>query len=185
MCFGFYFVFLYLLHFLSVSRVALWEHSFLTIGSSRVSPNSECGGLFCWIGLYSMLMGLWISHVQNSICKKRGKNGMSILTFWTLNCPLFGPPKLLWAVWVAMQHRVTMISQQEDTCKETHTGVRASTVKWQAEKWTVHSRFSFLSFFFKTQQKADICQVCITNTGYRKKDNWGFVSLFMNSPAYY
>lgn len=38
MCFVFYFVFLYLLHFLSVYRIALWEHSSLTIGSTRISP---------------------------------------------------------------------------------------------------------------------------------------------------
>lgn len=126
--------------------------------------------LYCWLEFYIWCSsGLWISHVQNSFCKKRDKNKKTTLSFRNLNCLLFYPLKLLWRHHI--KYFVTMISQQVNTFKETSTSLIAAIVKRQAKKWTIYSSFSPLSFFFLTQKKVDICQACITKNRYRKKDN--------------
>lgn len=180
MCLVFYFVFLYQLHFLSVCRIALWEHS-LTMGSTRISPKNECGRLFCWVGLHLMLMGLWLSHVQNSVCKKRGENGMSIMSFWTLNWPFQTPMGF-------MGHYATY-SHKDITTGRHFQGNQhqCDSLHCQMTSWKVNNALKIFCYFLflKTQQKVDICQVCLTKPVYRKKDKWEFVSLFMNSPAYY
>lgn len=138
-------------------------------------------GLFCWVGLYLMLMGLWISHLQNSICKKRGKNGMSILSFWTVNWPSQTPVGF-------MGHYATYGHNDIATGRHFQGNQhQCESLHCQMTSWKVNSElkifFSFL--FFLNPAKGRHLSSMHSKDWIQKKDKWEFVALFMNSPACY